>query len=430
MGSVQLSFDIHANTIFLEKQLRKIEHLAQFKAKDMEKDYYDKYYPIYEEARKFLLTQRILLYGGLAINELMPKDLRFYEETELPDFDMMAVNGKKVAIKAVSYFKKKGYPFTTMSEALHENTYKVMVSGLAVLDITSVSKDLYKKLEKGSIKTSYDLWTVNTQFLRMSLHTLLSQPMDIHRWSKVFQRVLAFYQVYPPANTCSWSAQIPSQDPAKILDKELHKKFIKKALPWIKKNKYILFSPDGWLQYLPKQNVYVKQLNMLFSSYDSYPTEILVDEDNLEKVAEDLYEYIYDKLTKDEKKLMGKLRITKVRDNGILPPHIYIYLGNTALVGIYQTAACLSYNVIDNSTLRVASIQTILRMYLQILLSSNEMLNMDRIECMANLLTFLSLQNMMKTRNPLLKSFVLTCYGNQPGMATLKRLRYLRNKRA
>jgi hypothetical protein len=35
----------------------------------------------------------------------------------------------------------------------------------------------------------------------------------------------------------------------------------------------------------------------------------------------------------------------------------------------------------------------------------------------------------MSSRNPLLRSFVLTCYGSQPGMATLKRERYERKKK-
>ena len=52
----------------LKKQLEHIEQIAEIKNEDIEKQYYDKYSPIFNLLINFLKKQDILLYGGYAIH--------------------------------------------------------------------------------------------------------------------------------------------------------------------------------------------------------------------------------------------------------------------------------------------------------------------------------------------------------------------------
>jgi hypothetical protein len=404
------------------KQLKNIESLVKHKEEILEQEYYDKYHPIFEEARVFLTHEDILLYGGLAINELLPKKHQFYGEKELPDFDMFSVHGKALATRAVKHFKSHGFPLASFTEALHENTYKVMVSGLPVLDITQVTSDVYSKLSMNKQKTKYGLHTVNPQYLRMTLHQLLSQPKDAHRWMKLFKRVVSFYEVYPPkVNEC-----IPKNTPTSttlMVPSELEQK----TLTWIRQHKYVVFSSHGWLNELPSRNSVVKQLKQVIHSV-SLPMDILVDtkDKSLDTIVKDWHSF-----TKSISSVeTSRLSFSKVIDNGFTPRHIYIYLDKQPIIGLFETTACISYIPgSTSSSLHIASIQTVLRMYMQMLLSEDTVMDKSSLECMVNLLTELSIKSISNNKNEFLKSFILSCYGNQPGMATLKRERYERVKK-
>lgn len=413
--------------IFL-KQLKDIESLVKQKEELLEEEYYDKYHPIFEQARKFLETQDILLYGGLAINEIFPKKQRFYGEKELPDFDLFTLHAKKLANRAVAYFKKNGYPLTTASEALHENTYKVLVSGLSVLDITEVTPTMFEMLSKNKQKTRYELYTVNPQFLRMTLHQMLSQPKDSHRWIKLFKRVLTFYKVYPPhPQICKLIVE--SEELNRISEEDINP-ISEKTMKWVHNNKYVLFGPDAWMEELPKRNQIVKQLRELMDYYKTRTNiliEILVESTNLDEVIQEWFKFL-----NPDYSLKKRLSYSRIIENGFMSPHIYIYLDSIPIICLYHTEACVSYIQTKTSKHRIASVQTVLRMYLQKLLAEDtsgnavHTIHYKYLECMINLLTTLSIKSITQNRHEFLKSFVLGCYGEQPGIITLKRRRYER----
>lgn len=420
---------ISVNTNMFLKQIRKIESLIKQREEAIEEEYYEKYYPIFEEARKFLVKKEILLYGGLAINELLPSKHKFYGEKELPDFDLFSTEGKKIAEQAVQHFRKAGFELTSKTDALHENTYKVMVSGLPVLDITTVSKDAFKKLGENKQRTKYGLYTVNPQYLRMTMHVLLSQPKDAHRWIKIFERIVSFYEIYPPMY-CKMSekSQRAHATEAKLASVSTKSNIQKQSLRWIKNRGYVLFSPDGWLKYLPKQNTITKQLKELIG-HVHMPLEILVEKDNITTVTKDWFAHIK-KQFHLSKEALDQFSFSKTIDDGILPKYSYVYMNNVPILGIYEAPACVSYTELYQESikvnLKVASVQTVLRMYLQMVLSKDVPIDLDRLECMANLLSALAIRSITNSRNKFLKSFVMSCYGIQPGMATMKRIRYER----
>jgi hypothetical protein len=410
------------------KQLKNIESIVKHKEEALEEEYFEKYHAIFDEAQRFLAKETILLYGGLAINELLPKKHQFYGDKELPDFDMFSTEGKSLATRAVHHFKKHGYPLASSTEALHENTYKVMVSGLPVLDITHVSKNMFEKLSIHKHKTKYGLYTVNPEYLRMTLHQLLSQPKDAHRWIKLFKRVVSFYEVFPPDIQ---SCKSLFEKPVSAISPEQNEVLLK-TFEWIRENHYMVFSPDAWLSLLPKRNTVSKKIAQVVQSIH-FPTEIIVnDSKDLDSIAKHWFQFIQSKTKESGLKITpSRLSFSKIIDNNFTPKHVYIYLDKKPIVGIYTINACVSYfESDDNETnkLHIASVQTILRMYMQMILSEESIVDINHVKCMVNLLTDLSVKSISRSKNEFLKSFILSCYGTQPGMATMKRERYERGK--
>lgn len=173
----------------------KLSRIVEAKEREIERMNYQKYFPVYKVALDFLSNESVLLYGGTAIHEIVGG---IYENFELPDIDILAKNAEAVARKLVNYFRShKRNIIASMSPALHKGTWKVHVDGLQVADITSVSATIFDRLNTDGHNTSLGIRTVSPDFLRMSLHTILSQPYDAHRWEKAFDRFLRMFQIMP-----------------------------------------------------------------------------------------------------------------------------------------------------------------------------------------------------------------------------------------
>lgn len=452
----------------LEKQLLRLESLIDQKETLIEDEYYEKYAPIYEHARLFLKKKKVLLYGGTAINALLPKKHKFYREKELPDYDVFIVGAKKHGMEAVRYFKKHGYEATTLVDALHPDSFKIIVNGLTVVDMTSVSRAFFKILADDKRDTPIGIPTVNPQFLRLSLHMLLSQPKDAFRWKKILVRMLAFYKTFPPKHLCPLPSvaapdAAPTPHPAfhdqEIAHRMVYQTLQEETLEWVKSRGYVLFSPDAWVRLLPKNlknthlNAITQRLKDSVFSPDHHhqvPMDLLIDvsEGSMNQLQKDWEKHIRDLIQKHDLALdMKRIHLTysKIVSHPLVPTHQYALLNGIPIVGFYIAPACLSYITLDTTTqrvlspsesktktgshhhyLRIANIQSVLRIYLQLLLAKKTLMSMDRLECITNFLTLLSLGAILKTTPGFLKSFVLTCYGHQPGLITLKRERFLR----
>jgi len=106
----------------------------------------------------------------------------------------------------------------------------------------------------------------------------------------------------------------------------------------------------------------------------------------------------------------------------IIPEHIELRLGNECLAFIYNPIACHNYNVIrigDHKEVKVATIDTILSLYLAFMYADAPYYYKDRILCMAKFLFEVEQKNRLK-QTGLLKRFNPTCYGTQETMNTIR----------
>lgn len=393
--------------------LQKLEKLAEAKAQSIEAAMYDKYYDLFKIAIKVLQKSRTLLYGGMAINEILPESLKIYKPKTLPDIDIFCTNGKQIAKLLISEYKRQNYQLASVTEALHENTLKLYVQGIQVADITTISNAAFKRLSKDSVIGPLGLRIVNPQFLRMSLHLMLSHSYDAHRWKKVYQRVIAFNKTYPP-KVC---------EPAKILeedegDDEYADSYFtaRDAIyKYVKKNSMVLFGAKEVHDML-----YNTSKDAKIRLYAKIPHIQVLTTQNVEDVADDLVKLLPSNIAK-------YITMSSVYegDGVLMGAHVFIKYKNTRWVGIYHAESCMSYN--EYQGYRVATIHTILSMYLSMVLSPITHFEpmLDSLECMINALSLLQLKK-VNSRRHLLQQFVLDCYGIQQGVATLRRERLMR----
>jgi hypothetical protein len=392
----------------LEEQLQKIEELAEQKAEEIEKNYYEKYYPLYDLAIQILKKHEVLLYGGSAINEILPKKLRFYKEDELPDIDVFCKSKDyaRISKDILSQFEKKGYVLTTIKEALHENTYKIMTEGLQLIDITVVKEDIFEILKKGAMNTSFGISTVNLDYLKYSLHNLLSLPLDAHRWPKVFQRLVYVYEAYPlkvdhVIHLEDYYVSIPIDIQTK-LDTYIHTKKNLISFGWDVIQLYL--STDDTVAASYKKKFLWKNPDKSFAAI-----QYIVVDKNLLSEAKELVKHL------------GKEAKLEFIDSGdeFVPEYVCISYDGRHWIYIFMAPNCSSYHTYQ--TKRIFSIHSVIKYLYIIYVSSGD----KNVYAMIQMLTLVQLNNSL-SKKQLFQQFILDCYGYQKGLVTLRKERFER----
>ena len=170
--------------------------------------------------KRIIKSKKLMLHGGLAINAILPKDLKFYTDGDIPDYDVLVAddnggNTRRIMFEAQKKLTENEY-WAHFRPAIHGDTQKLHAhpKGITrlqalrypnILDATSVKKSDYEKLSKMSSAESklrppelkaFSL--VPTAFMKLSFHLEFSRPsVHIRRWCKIFPRSLSIYKTYP-----------------------------------------------------------------------------------------------------------------------------------------------------------------------------------------------------------------------------------------
>jgi len=147
----------------------------------------------------FLAEKKRIIYGGAAINALMPKNLQFYEpEIDLPDYDFLTPDALEDCAALMEKYKIAGFKDVETRLGIHEGTYKIFVNFRAAADITELPQEIYTRLHKKTRKRG-DLYCAPPDWLRMASYLELSRPAgDVkERWAKVFYRLQLLNKIYP-----------------------------------------------------------------------------------------------------------------------------------------------------------------------------------------------------------------------------------------
>ena len=367
---------------------------------------YKKYIGLFEKAAKLLKQEHVLMYGGSAINDILPKKLKFYNDSSLPDIDVLAPQALKVATRVANKLKAQGYEFTGVREALHENTFKVFVEGVHVLDVTNISPQVYALLRKGRMQGQHGLYTANVEYLRMTLHCMMSHPFDAYRWPKVYKRLAYFYKTYPMKPVAAAAGSGGSGGGIAI-----HPLLVATFVEWVRTHNFVFFGgPEVERAYFVDAD----------AAAGDDRRNIIVAGD-VRAVAEDFVAV----LPQEVRRLYG-VSVSKVikSDHVFVPDHVFITCNGRPIFGIYSTEACVSYITVGNGT-RVASFHTLCALYMGMAFVDKS----TKIKDMVYRLGMLQHDLFKKKKHTKhIDQYVLECYGPHEGPITLRRKQMERRK--
>ena len=332
----------------------------------------------------FLKTKQLICYGGTAINNILAKDLQFYDRTkEIPDYDFYSTNALHDAKQLANIYFKKGYTEVRAAAGIHYGTFKVFVNFIPIADITHIDKRLSDNIKRDSIKRANILYAP-PNLLRMSMYLELSRPKgDTSRWEKVFKRLKLLNKQYPLQK---------KHTPILFTNKE--NKIIYKVKQFFIKQKVVFFGSLALNIYNHRHKTKIDHFYILSKN----PKELTV------------------RMLKTFKDQNIEIRKQKNVDD-ILSSTYEIYMYDQKVATIFKTLACYSY--VKYKNMLIASIDTMLSFYLLFYYLDFKGYDKDYVIHIANYL--FTMQTKHKTKKTgLYKRFPIQCYGKQESLEEIR----------
>jgi hypothetical protein len=374
---------------------------------------------IIEVLENFLRKKQLMCYGGTALNNILPKKDQFYDKnTEIPDYDFYSPNALDDAKELADIYSSLGYDDVEARAGMHHGTFKVQVHFIPIADITHMEKKLFLSVKKEAIKINGILYAPSN-LLRLNVYTELSRPEgDVARWEKIFKRLTLLNKHYPIKKQRCEAVKFMrdfegNQELASTLYGLVKKAIIDQGLVF-----FGGYACEFYSKYLPVKHDQIKQGQIKHEKNKSSSPDF----DALSETPEESAKYIKDKLTSAGVKNVKIYK--KPGADEIIAPHYEIAVGNQSVCFIYQPLGCHSYNTlrVNNDTVKIASIDTMLNLYLAFMYADRPYYEKDRILCMAQYLFTVQSKNRLINKG-LLKRFNSECYGTQQTLQTIRETR-------
>ena len=370
-----------------------------------------------------------MCYGGTALNAVLPKNAQFYNrDVEIPDYDFFSPHALQDAIELSQYYQRAGFEMVEAKSGVHHGTFKVYVNFIPLADITQLEPVLYKNMKDDSI-TIRGISYAPIHFLRLACFTELSRPKgDVSRWEKVFKRLTLLNQYYPLKSSipCELVEFQRPMTPSSILSFQRGKSVEKKEEEFETTQKQIyewtrdaLISQDvvffgGYATSMyakhmsAKERAWVKQI-------PDFDVLCVGAGECAQKVADDL----------KSKGVMGVLVQEHEAIGEIVPRHYQIIVyGKETICFVFEPIACHSYNQISSGgkKVNIATVDTMLSLYLAFLYTGKPYFYKERILCMAQYLFDVEQANRLEQKG-VLKRFTMECVGKQESLIDMRELK-------
>jgi hypothetical protein len=355
----------------------------------------------------FIKKKNLIVYGGLAINNILPKEDQFYDkDVEIPDYDFFTINALEDAKELSDMYFKEGFTDVEAKSGQHHGTFKVYVNYMPIADLTNIPKEIYFALKKESLRVAGILYAP-PNFLRMSMYLELSRPAgDTSRWEKVLKRLTILNKHYPLT-----SINCHDVDFQRKMEDHANEDKIYNTVQSTLVNQSVIFF--GGYAIALYSNYMPLKLRKRF--------EKIADFDVLSNEPEITAEIIKERLIDNNIKNVKIIKRESVGE--IVPEHHEIKVGNDTIVFIYKPIGCHSYNIINikSQKIKIATIDTMLSFYLAFLFTNRPYYTefSDRILCMSKFLFEVQQKNRLEQKG-LLKRFSITCYGHQDSIEEMR----------
>ena len=366
---------------------------------------------IIDVVEQFLKKKKLICYGGTAINNILPKDVQFYDkEIEIPDYDFFSPEPLKHVQELADIYHKKGFLEVEAKAGQHHGTYKLFVNFIPVADITYLNKIVFDSIKKESIIKN-NIYYSPPNFLRMLIYLELSRPAgNVERWEKVLKRLILLNKYHPmKEQNCQ---KISYQRVSDFKKKEEEKIFnlVKNELI----NQEVVFF-GGYAMYL--YSTYMSKT--IRKNFGKIPDFDILSEDPysaLDNVKNILIDKGYNDIKIKQHSNIGEL----------VSEHYELIINGDTILFAYKPLSCHSYNTIKKQgiNIKIATIDTMLSFYLSFIYINRPYYNKNRILCMAKFLFDVQQKNRLKQKG-LLKRFSINCYGKEK---TIEEIRLNKSK--
>jgi hypothetical protein len=357
---------------------------------------------------KFLRSKKFVCYGGTAINEILPKEVQFYNrDIEIPDYDFYSPDAMNDAKELADIYYKKGYSEVEAKAGVHFGTYKVFVNFIPIADITQLHKNIFKTIHKESINVR-GIRFAPPNFLRMNMYLELSRPQgDVSRWEKVLKRLNLLNKYYPLKTQNNKCEKIDFQRKTDEKNDENEKLYIITRDTLIDQGVVFFggYATSLYSRYM-KEN-------------EKRKVKHIPDFDVLAEDIEKCADIVKERLIEEGYNNIKIIKHEEIRE--IIPKSIELKVGKKTIVYLYTPIACHSYNkiTISGKPIHIATIDTILTFYLAFIYANEQQYNKDRLLCMANYLFEVEEHNRLENKG-LLKRFSINCYGKQTSLEDIR----------
>lgn len=375
----------------------------------------------------FIIKNKLVCYGGTAINALLPPDDQFYDQTvEFPDYDFFSPDALKHAKELADIYYKRGFTNVEAKAGVHAGTFKVFVDFIPVADITQVVPELFKAIRRTSVSVR-GIRYCSPNYLRMLMYLELSRPKgDVSRWEKVLKRIALLNKNYPlRGKHCDFIEIQRFFDPDGMLPEGVEDTIFYTTRDSLMNQGVVFFGAMALQMYLR----YLKKFKyQKFKKIPDFDVLAMNPKETAEILKERLQRAGIKRVTIKEKAGVGE----------VISKHYEVLVNKETIVMLYEPLACHSYNEIKikGRTVKIATIDTMLSLYLAFMYVNRKYYDPNRILCMSEFLFKVQQYNRLAQKG-LLKRFSINCYGTQETMDKMreekaemfKKLKHKRNSK-
>ena len=355
---------------------------------------------------KFLREKKLVCYGGTAINNILPKKDQFYDRSvELPDYDFFTPNAINDAKELADLYYKNGFDEVEAKSGIHTGTYKVYINFIPIADITQMDPNLFKAIKDNAIIKN-GIHYAPPNYLRMAAYLELSRPDgDISRWEKVWKRLSLLNKNFPiKATKCDISDFVRKFDNENYDSKFIYKTILNSII----KQELVFFGGYALFQYSKFMSKYIQKRFIKSPDFDVLSNNPL---ESANIIKNTLIKQNIQNITIHQHDKIGE----------IIPEHYELRIDNKSVISIYKTIACHSYNSIKikDKKIKIASIDTMLSLYLAFLYANRDYYDPNRILCISEFLFLLQSKHRLSKKG-ITKRFPTKCYGKQDTMESIR----------
>lgn len=365
---------------------------------------------------RFLRKKRRVCYGGQAINALLPKGRKFYDEKyTIPDYDFFSPDMEGDVSELISDLEREGFEDISKKLSVHDGTIKVYVNYVPVADCSDMNKDMFALVQRRA-KVVDGILYCDADLLRMMMYLELSRPRgEVERWTKVFDRLTLLNHQYPLSG-CNDDIRTAPIDEG---DRKL-------LLEYCVKRKLVMAGPE-FIEALDsdKGKTHIETLAKRGGPVIFFSDRPKMDGEDIRDILQNLHTH------------KGRRSQIQVEETVSPSDHIFNYVtvrrGNERIALIFQEDSCHSYTILKvdgGAEMRVGTPDLLLHLYYTLLIFGKKEKGyfQNSLDCLVKKLYGIS-ERARSHPTSFVPAFGLRCSGHQRGIATLLKLKAERTER-